>query len=104
MNKDYLVFSFLFFGGLTYLFYSASFFSLYPYFAVVTYMLIVSIGAYILFLKQMNITWITRIIVVNTCSIIALPIVEGSEWLGLSLLYLVLLTGLAIGYLQYQKE
>jgi uncharacterized membrane protein YjjP (DUF1212 family) len=103
-NKDYIVFSLLLLGGTSYLFYSAEAVRQYPFFMAVTFSVVVSIAAFFIFLPKLRREWFYPLIIVNGGLSAALPIVQGMSWIWFSLLYLILLSFLMIGYSLYKKK
>ncbi|MBU9711510.1 hypothetical protein [Evansella tamaricis] len=103
MNKDAIVFTLLLSGGLVVLFYNFTDIHEYPYFTVSTFFLMMSIGLFFIFLPSITKEWVIPIVAVNFVTVVAIPILEGFNWLGFSLLYLVLLSFIPISYNLYKK-
>lgn len=87
MIKDLIVMLILLQAGLFYLFYSASVVHQFPYFMVATFVLFLSIGLFFIFLRQLTREGFVRLVVVNSVVVILIPIVEGMDWLGFTILY-----------------
>ncbi|MFA9560266.1 hypothetical protein ACERII_23395 [Evansella sp. AB-rgal1] len=102
--RDYFVLLFFFLIGLFYLFYSTAMINAYPYFMVATFVLALSLGIFFLFLPHMTKSWFIRLIVVNIAVIVFIPIIEGMDWLGFTVLYLAIISFLFIGYSFYIRK
>lgn len=102
--KDAIGLLVIFLVGLAYLFYSFTDIHQYPYFLVTTFVLFLSIGLFFVFLPQVTKGWFIRLIVVNSGLVLFIPLVEGMEWLGFTLLYLVLISFIFIGYSFYKGK
>ncbi|MDG5789650.1 hypothetical protein QA612_19520 [Evansella sp. AB-P1] len=104
MVKDAIIILLLFQIGLLYVFYSSNLVHSNPYFIVATYIVITSIGLFFIFLSKLSKVWFRRLVIVNIAVIIFIPLLEGFDWIGISILYLVFITFLFIGYSTYEKR
>lgn len=104
MWKDTIGLLVIFLAGLMYMFYSFTDIHLYPYFMTATFVLFLSIGMFFSFLPGMTKKWFVRLIVVNSIVVILIPVLEGINWLPFTILYLLLIGFIFIGYSLYQGK
>lgn len=90
--------------GLGYLFYQVDNLHAYPYFIVVTFILLISLGLFFTFLRYFSKEWFFRMMVMNISFVIFIPIIEGWKWLPFTVLYCVILAFLFIGYSFFQQR